>query len=181
MRTITMIATKNHFVFVVQTTDLQDTLHVATEYPVGNPIGFLAEGSASPFKKDGLENSSWEKYGEFDYISPHLHIRSEKSLLGASATSESTTYITVMSRESDKPLEEWKNTCVNYHLHNFATDDELLKIQNPATAVILNKSWRLYNKRTPSAFLSLEHPDGAEISLPSASNVLMDDIDFSGI
>jgi hypothetical protein len=171
-----MIATKSHFVFVVKTYESQDTLHDATEYPVGNPIGFLAEGSASPFKKDNLEGS-WEKYGEFDYISPHLHIRSEKSLLGASATSEHATYITVVSRESDKPLEEWKNVCVNYHLHNFATEDELLKIQNPSTAVILNESWNLHNKRTSSAFLPI-HPD-PELSLPSVNNVSMDDILFN--
>jgi hypothetical protein len=172
-----MIATKDHFLFVVKTTDIEETLHVATEYPVGNPIGFLAGGSAATFKKNSLDNvsESWEKYGE-ESSAPNLHIRSPNALFSAAAASDSVTYLTVASRESSQ-IEDWKNLCIKYHLHNFATEDESVKIQDSSTAIQLGTPWITDVRRDLNTFELIEE-DKTIKEIPIADDEII--FDFSG-
>jgi hypothetical protein len=115
-----MIATKNHFLFIVKGTEVKDELYAAEGYPAGNPIGFFAQGSAVAFKKETL-NGSWEKYSE-RHIAPILHIRSINSLFGATAETDDVVYVTIIPREDalhGTPKQ----------LNNASVDEELM-IQN---------------------------------------------------
>lgn len=164
MRTVKMIATKDHFLFVVKTIDIEETLHVATEYPKGNPIGFLVEGDAISFKKDTLEDSDpWVKYGE-RLFSPNLHIRSLNSLLGGVSATESATYVSVVPRDAAQ-IDDWENLCIKYHVKNFATEDEIIKIQDPATAIQLGTPWITNAKRELDTFELIEDNTIEEIPI----------------
>ena len=115
-----MIATKNHFLFIVKNTEIKDELYAAEGYPVGNPIGFFAQGSAATFKKGSLEES-WEKYSG-SHVAPILHTRSIHSLFGAVAETDDVVYVSIIPREdalhgSPKKI-------------NNANADEELMIQN---------------------------------------------------
>lgn len=104
MRVSTMIATKNHFLFVVKNTDVNDELYAAEEYPAGNPIGFFADGTAATFEKETPEGP-WTKYAS-EHTAPILHTRSINSLFGAVAATDDVVYISIIPRE-DATSGEW--------------------------------------------------------------------------
>ena len=120
MRVSTMIATKDHFLFIVKSTETKDELYAAEEYPAGNPIGFIAQGSAVAFKKETL-NSPWEKYSD-SHIAPILHTRSINSLFGAAAETDDVVYVSIIPREGALQG-EWKKL-------NNASIEEFLQIEN---------------------------------------------------
>jgi len=120
MRVSTMIATKDHFLFIVKSTETKDELYAAEEYPAGNPIGFIAQGSAVAFKKETL-NSPWEKYGD-SHIAPILHTRSINSLFGATAEADNVIYLSIIPREDALHGAPKK-------INNASADEELM-IQN---------------------------------------------------
>ena len=121
MRVSTMIATKDHFLFVVKGTEVADELYAAEGYPAGNPIGFLAQGRAATFNKDDIE-ASWVKYSGTPHDAPILHIRSMHSLFGAVAQTDDVVYVTVIPREG--ALEgEWQKL-------NNANEEESLQISS---------------------------------------------------
>ena len=124
MRVVTMIATKDHFLFVIKNTEIKDELYAAEGYPAGNPIGFFAQGSAVSFFKSNGPESSWEKYVE-PHDAPLLHTRSVHSLFGAVSLTEDVVHITVIPREG-AVLGEWKKL-------NNASEDEFTMIQNSDT------------------------------------------------
>ena len=45
-----MIATKDHFLFIIKNSELNDELYAAEGYPEGNPIGFLPKGMRQLFR-----------------------------------------------------------------------------------------------------------------------------------
>jgi len=92
-----MIATKDHFLFIVKSTEVKDELYAAEEFPAGNPIGFFAEGSATTFKKGSLDDP-WEKYAA-GHAAPILHTRSINSLFGAAAETDDVIYVSIIPRE----------------------------------------------------------------------------------
>lgn len=120
MRVSTMIATKDHFLFIVKSTEVKDELYAAEEYPAGNPIGFIAQGSAVAFKKETL-NGPWEKYSN-SHIAPILHTRSINSLFGAIAETDNVVYVSIIPREDALYGAPQKI--------NNANSDEELMIQN---------------------------------------------------
>jgi hypothetical protein len=113
-----MIATKDHFLFIIKGTEVKDELYAAEEYPAGNPIGFLAQGSAVTFKKDSVEGS-WIKYSG-NHDAPNLHTRSIHSLFGAVSETDDVVYVTVIPREG-AVLGEWEKL-------NNANDEESIMI-----------------------------------------------------
>jgi hypothetical protein len=115
-----MIVTKDHFLFIIKNTEIKDELYAAEGYPAGNPIGFLAQGSAVTFKKDSVEGS-WIKYSG-NHDAPNLHTRSIKSLFGAVSLTDDVVYVTIIPREDalhGTPKQ----------LNNASVDEELM-IQN---------------------------------------------------
>ena len=124
MRVVSMFVTKDHFIFIVNSNEVNDELYAAEGLPAGNPIGFLSEGNASTFKKTNL-NSSWELYSS-NHNSPNLHVRSQNSLFGAVAETDNVVYVNIIPRE-DANLGEWKNI-------NNANENENNAIQNTDTA-----------------------------------------------
>ncbi|HIB85248.1 MAG TPA: hypothetical protein EYO59_11825 [Chromatiaceae bacterium] len=118
-----MIATKDHFLFIIKNTEIKDELYAAEGYPAGNPIGFLAQGRAATFKKDSIEGP-WIKYSE-SHDAPNLHNRSIKSLFGAVSLTDDIVYLTIIPRES-AVLGEWEKL-------NNVSEDEHIMLQNSDT------------------------------------------------
>ena len=107
MRTSTMFVTKDHFIFVIKSTEPKTELYAAADYPAGNPIGFLSKGIIIPFL--GAKTATgiqWTKYSE-ELSSPNFHTRSKNSLLGAVASSNDVEYFNIIPREGAL-VGEWK-------------------------------------------------------------------------
>lgn len=123
MRISTMIATKDHFLFVVKNTRAGDELYAAAGPPAGNPIGFLAQGCAATFKKED-EDSPWTNlYSDTPHhVAPILHIRSIHSLFGAASQTDDVVYVSIIPREGALQG-EWKKL-------NNANIEEFLQIEN---------------------------------------------------
>jgi hypothetical protein len=109
MRNVTMIATKNHLVFVILADTIGDELTVTDLTMSSNGagvgmflysgIGFGVEGGANTFH---YKNSAWEHHGE--YITPCLNTRYNANtdttyFFGGVATSNSSVYVGVIPRE----------------------------------------------------------------------------------
>lgn len=102
-----MFVTKDHFIFVIKSTEPKTELYAAADYPAGNPIGFLSKGTAIPFSGIKTETGmQWTKYSE-EQSSPNFHIRSKNSLFGAVANSDDVEYFTIIPRENSLDG-EWK-------------------------------------------------------------------------
>ncbi|HIA11905.1 MAG TPA: hypothetical protein EYN69_07530 [Flavobacteriales bacterium] len=155
-----MFVTKDHFIFIVNSNEVNDELYAAEGFPAGNPIGFLAEGEASIFKKTKIDDG-WELYSG-NHISPNLHIRSKNSLIGGAGKLNKTVYINVIPRE-DAHLGEWNNI-------NNATDSETAEIQNANTSFQLDSQCLVDVSRDVDTF---------EIIESSASTINENNISFN--
>lgn len=157
MRISTMIATKDHFLFIIKNSEINDELYAAEGFPEGNPIGFFAEGSASTFTKADLEETTpWVKYSE-NHEAPVLHVRSKNSLFGAVAKDENVTYVTIIPREGAL-AGEWKK------LHN-ANDEEYLMIQNSDTSFQVGSQCNVELYRDLDTFELIDAPATSSLDI----------------
>ena len=154
MRISTMIATKDHFLFVIKNTEATDELYAAEGYPAGNPIGFLAQGSAATFKKDDID-APWTKYSDTHHTAPNLHVRSTHSLFGAVAQTDDIVYVTVIPREG--ALEgEWEKL-------NNASAEESLQIGSSASTFQVGEHCNIELCRDLITFDLIDGPEDAPL------------------
>jgi hypothetical protein len=152
-----MIATKDHFLFIIKNSELNDELYAAEGYPEGNPIGFFAEGNAATFSRANLdEQTPWVKYSD-SHDAPNLHIRSENSLFGAVAKNVGVTYFTIIPREGAL-AGEWKK------LHN-ANDEEYLMIQNSDTSFQVGTHCNVELYRDFDTFELIDAPETSSLDI----------------
>jgi len=157
MRVSTMIATKDHFLFIIKNTEPKDELYAAEGYPAGNPIGFFAQGSAVTFNKSKIEDP-WEKYIG-SHSAPVLHPRCIHSLFGAAAETDDVVYVTVIPREG-AVLGEWEKL-------NNASDHEHTMIQSSDTTFQVGSQCNVELCRDLETFelIDLDIDDSLDIEL----------------
>ncbi|HIB88312.1 TPA: hypothetical protein EYO57_14125 [Candidatus Poribacteria bacterium] len=147
-----MIATKDHFLFIIKSTQATDELYAAEGYPAGNPIGFLAQGVAVTFKKEDID-APWTKYSDTHHVAPNLHVRSIHSLFGAAAQTDNIVYVTVIPREG--ALEgEWEKL-------NNASAEESLQIGSSEFTFQVGEHCNIELCRDLDTFESIDPPEEA--------------------
>ena len=154
MRVSTMIATKDHFLFVIKSTQATDELYAAEDYPAGNPIGFLVQGCAATFNKENTD-APWVKYSDSHHVAPILHVRSIHSLFGAAAQTDDVIYVTVIPREG--ALEgEWEKL-------NNASAEESLQISSSDSTFQVGEHCNIELCRDLDTFDSIDPPSEESI------------------
>ena len=162
MRQTSMIVTRTHFIFLVESDRVSDLLYEPKDKPNGNPIGFFISGTANAFILNA--NSEWSAYTIIN--SPNLHIRSKNSMLGAVSTNTNVLYATVIPRQ-DSASGYWSKL-------NNASSVELEKIKNTQNTFILEKDCKIESSRDLNTF--------KRISVLSTINIINDDeVEIDGI
>lgn len=140
MRSVSVTATKSHFVCMVLADNVGDEVSISDFTPVAiangasrigyNIIGFGVEGSANAFLQNA--SSEWDHWGEYNYpmIESKFNDNSEvMKTFGFVATSNSTMYIGILPRE-DSVSSSYRD-----YTNQIASNDEVARIEDTSNTL----------------------------------------------